>query len=286
MRTPAYVVALLFASVEKEVKAQCYEEEGGEPIADCTCHESCGTCGYNYDPSYYWECITCAEGQGLELYPEYEDGTGECRVPGVQACYEYEGDTETIPDCECDNTCGTGCGYYDEPNGSYDCIDCIDGLVLYDLYIDGTGRCREPGAEACYENVSDDTPIEGCMCHESCGTSCAGLLYEDLSDIGEGVFEQWPDYEENCVDCVDGLELFPVWEDGTGYCLEPSICYDPDTFEPTETCTCEDNCQECLGDESLGTQNCGVCKNPYGEYYIEDYNDETGTFACPDITMD
>ena len=46
MKTPAFVIAMMFARV-KDVKATCYEAEGVE-LADCTCHESCATCGYSY----------------------------------------------------------------------------------------------------------------------------------------------------------------------------------------------------------------------------------------------
>ena len=284
MRTPPYVIALLFASVKK-VKANCYETEGADPIADCTCHESCGTCGYNFSPTWDSECITCADGQGLELYPEYDDGTGYCKVPGVQACYEYEGAETPIEGCECDITCGTaGCGYTenedgDDPTYPWNCIDCADGLVLYNTYEDGTGTCRIPGPENCLAEVGDETPIEGCMCHETCGTSCGYNKFP-----GEP-FEEWPDYEYDCMDCPDGLELFAVWDDGTGYCLEPSICYDPVSGEPSEACTCEDNCAACLGDADLGTENCGVCKDEYYGELVET-NAEFETGYCVDFDMD
>ena len=67
MKTPAMVIAMMFAKV-KDVKATCYAEEGIE-MADCACHESCATCGYNLWPVYDYECITCVEGAGIELLP-------------------------------------------------------------------------------------------------------------------------------------------------------------------------------------------------------------------------
>ena len=80
MKTRAFVIALLFASVKK-VKATCYAEEGGEPIENCTCDESCATCGYDGWPTETDQCLTCAE--GLTHYEEWSDGTGYCRVAGV-----------------------------------------------------------------------------------------------------------------------------------------------------------------------------------------------------------
>jgi hypothetical protein len=130
----------------------------------------------------------------------------------------------------------------------YDCIDCIDGLVLYNILEDGTGKCRVPGPEACYENVGDETTIEGCMCHESCGTSCAGAYAFDFTMYGDDYYiEVWPDLEENCVDCPEGFELFPVWEDGTGFCLEPSVCRLANG--EVSFCTCNENCHDCYGGE-------------------------------------
>jgi len=251
MRSPAFVIALLFADSIKKVKATCYSEVGGEPIADCTCHESCGTCGYNDEPIWDSECITCADGSGFELYPDYDDGTGYCRVPPNEACYEYEGAETPIEGCECDETCGTaGCGYNDDPTSYDSCLDCIDSLVLSIQYEDGTGLCRIPGPELCLEAVGDETPIEGCMCHETCGTSCGYTRYPG------DMFEEWPESDYDCMDCAEGLELFAVWADGTGYCLEPSVCYDPESMDPSDTCTCEDNCAQCEDVADLGTENC------------------------------
>lgn len=67
------------------------------------------------------------------------------------------------------------------------------------------------------------------------------------------------------MDCIDGLELFPVWDDGTGFCHEPSICLNGNTMEPSDECTCEENCLKC---GSVGgflythdaPNNCSQCK--------------------------
>ena len=141
MKSPSFIISILFAGV----KASCYNEEGGEPIADCVCHETCATCGYYAEPTYSDECITCAEGQGFELFPVYDDGTGSCRVPGPELCYENEGDETPIEGCKCHNTCGTGgCGYNDEPTWDSECIDCAEGLEFVEYWSDGSGYCLEP----------------------------------------------------------------------------------------------------------------------------------------------
>ena len=98
---------------------------------------------------------------------------------------------------------------------------------------------------------------------------------------------EWPDEMHDCVDCADGLELFAVWADGTGYCLEPSVCKDYDTEEPITdgSCTCADNCKKCYAlDASIGAQNCAICKDYYAEYYVEFPSDFTEyyTVECPD----
>jgi len=90
------------------------------------------------------------------------------------------------------------------------------------------------------------------MCHPTCGTSCAGSKF---TDIPLSEMHEWPDEMHDCVDCADGLELFAVWADGTGYCLEPSVCKDYDTEEPITdgSCTCADNCKKCYAlDASIG----------------------------------
>ena len=239
MKTPAFVIALLFASIKK-VKASCYSVVDGNAINNCACHESCGTCGYNLHPTSDSECITCTD--GLELYPEYDDGTGYCKMPGVEACYEYQySNDDPIEGCQCHNTCGTGCGYSDDPTGEDDCIDCADGLELSVQYDDGTGSCRIPGPELCYEDYYDEEQIDGCMCHHTCGTACGYTKF-----LGEPCeFKTKEAYD--CLDCAEGLELFEVWYDGTGYCLEPSVCLDNETFEPRtdDSCICQDNCAEC-----------------------------------------
>ena len=76
MKTQAWVIAMLFATEFKKVKANCFETEGGEPIADCVCHETCGTCGYGTDPTGMLDCLTCIN-DDYTHYESYEnDGSG------------------------------------------------------------------------------------------------------------------------------------------------------------------------------------------------------------------
>ena len=210
MRTPGYIIALLFASSSiKKVKASCFAEEGGEAIADCTCHESCATCGYSGAPTASSECITC-EGEGIELFPYWEDGTGYRNTPGPENCLADFGDETPMEDCQCHFTCGTACGYL------------------------------------------PDFPEE---------------FSEEYAE--ELAAEFIPDTEFHCIDCADGLTLYPMWEDGSGVCHGPQQCTDGttgETADASESCACEDNCQQCGSEGDLGMfeaapNNCIMCKN-------------------------
>ena len=233
MRTPGYIIALLFASSSiKKVKASCYAEEGGEAIADCVCHESCATCGYSEDPSAdETSCITCAPGEGIELIAYWEDGTGYCNVPGPDNCLAAVGDETPMEDCQCHHTCGTACGYV------------ID--------------------------VPDSIPEE----------------YAD-----EFAAEFSPDTEFHCIDCVDGLTLYPMWEDGSGVCHGPQQCMDGTTFESADAsaeCACEDNCQMCGGQGDLfeaAPNNCIVCKSSITQPTLS--SDVAMAGYCEDVSMD
>ena len=56
----------------------CYENEADDSsIADCTCHESCGACGYAEDPTGYDSCLTCSD-PTYEVNPVNSDGSGDC----------------------------------------------------------------------------------------------------------------------------------------------------------------------------------------------------------------
>jgi hypothetical protein len=64
-----------------EIKADgCWEDEDDDLEdynSDCTCHESCGACGYNDDPTDYDDCLTCSD-PTFEVNPIYADGSGDC----------------------------------------------------------------------------------------------------------------------------------------------------------------------------------------------------------------
>ena len=54
----------------------CFDEDR-VGIADCECHETCATCGFDSDPTGKKDCITCADGDDVK--PFYADGTGTCK---------------------------------------------------------------------------------------------------------------------------------------------------------------------------------------------------------------
>ena len=193
MKTPAFVIALMFARV-KDVKATCYAEEGVEFSGDCTCHESCATCGYDaeYGPETDSDCITCADGAGIELIPYWEDGTGYCAIPGPENCLAAPGDETPIEGCQCHHTCGTTCGYSFElpedfpeeyaeeiegefsPDSEMHCVDCTDGFTLYPMWEDGSGVCLGP--QQCMDgNTGATADAAGdCVCEDNCQMCCVG----------------------------------------------------------------------------------------------------------------
>ena len=67
----------------------CYGAPGAEEAIDgCTCHVSCGSCGYKADPTGYDNCITCKD--GLVKTWVWDDGTGTCSIPD-SACPTQSG---------------------------------------------------------------------------------------------------------------------------------------------------------------------------------------------------
>ena len=55
--------------------ATCFSDPG-VAIANCECHETCATCGFNDEPTKKKDCITCAS--GVAVTPYFDDGTGTC----------------------------------------------------------------------------------------------------------------------------------------------------------------------------------------------------------------
>ena len=100
----------------------------------------------------------------------------------------------------------------------------------------------------------------------------------------------------HCVDCIDGLTLYPVWEDGSGICLEAQQCMDGSTGETAESggdCVCEDNCLMCCMGGGICDQEapntCILCKNPFTMHSgmnMEDMESSTMTGACVDVSAD
>ena len=114
---------------------------------------------------------------------------------------------EYVPGCECHDTCGTACGYYDWPDANDDCIDCKPGRTLNAIYSDGTGYCVEDSHVAdtgCFDGNMNK--IEGCECHESCGVG------------GSCGYYSWPTDYDDCINCPAGSTLYAIYSDGTGYC--------------------------------------------------------------------
>lgn len=135
-----------------EEQGTCMNDDGSV-LDGCTCHPSCGSCGYHvaaYDafapcetcdwPATEFDCLTCRD--GLVKINLFDDGTGSCVAPQTPQCFsEYGG--EAIDGCECFPACAS-CGYKDTPTGPDMCIACQQGLTLNARYDDGTGSCDPP----------------------------------------------------------------------------------------------------------------------------------------------
>lgn len=138
-------------------------------MSDCTCHESCGSCGYSEDPTGSDDCLTCSD-------PIYEF------VPRGDVCM----DDESVSDLY-DYTCSF---YNDEPElcGYYDTEDfmaireCCVCRGINDAGGDMTasaGSCVVDGMiHGCY-GYPFDSIFEACECHESCGA--CGYYYDPQS---------------------------------------------------------------------------------------------------------
>jgi hypothetical protein len=156
-----------------EKMSGCYNGDGDyydvASISDCTCHDSCGACGYGSDPTGSTDCISCSD-PTYEVNPVNEDGTGECVKIPKSGCYETEGDEASIADCTCHESCGA-CGYGSDPTGSTDCISACSNPTyeVNPVNEDGTGECVKIPKSGCYETEGDEASIADCVCHETCG---------------------------------------------------------------------------------------------------------------------
>jgi len=238
------------------------------PIDDCECDPSCASCGYYDSPTEPADCITCADGSNV--IPFYDDGTGFCsgRAPeDDDGCYRQPGVPIARRDCKCDPSCKS-CGYNAKPTLPSDCIICADGSEVKPAYSDGTGYCGptpDPMSDAgCFLN--DLVMIPNCKCHPSC-KSCG--------------YTSDPTSAADCITCIDGSEVNPVYGDGTGTCgptpnpLTDSGCFeDPGTW--LADCKCDPSCKSCgYYEQPSQPDDCITCAD--GSEVTPVYGDGTGT---------
>ena len=263
----AFLGLLLAMATLPYAGATCFLEPGVD-IPGCTCHPSCGTCGYTPDPTSEVDCVTCADPL-LSVLPVFPDLTGVCRDlsdPSVVAAtaaatcqIALTWDTllpipSLDPACACASTCGpAGCGYYDCPSTPVDCIDCAPGLILREIFEDGTGFCQDPsvpvldnqGESLCLAQKVDGSvePILPCDCDPSC--KVCGYAQEFVEVVQNFVNGQFisvnitvlgepPTAPTQCIVCADGGTLLSL--DGeTGICIHEDAGYD-DIEHGTEFC--------------------------------------------------
>ena len=62
--------------------SECFSEEAGKAVHNCSCHESCGSCGYRSSPTGPADCISCK--QGYSFLSNGDNTTaGECIPMGA-----------------------------------------------------------------------------------------------------------------------------------------------------------------------------------------------------------
>jgi hypothetical protein len=67
-------------------QVRCYEEAGGPPLAGCSCHESCQTCGYSTHPITANDCLSCRD-PSMVVNAVDENGRGTCSyTPCIAFC--------------------------------------------------------------------------------------------------------------------------------------------------------------------------------------------------------
>ena len=144
---------------EAEGASQCFKSKKDKnPIANCRCHSSCGSCGYNNNPVRDIDCITCAK-DDVNVDSIFGDGTGRCLEKATKEtgssgrCFQNKNDLrqgKAIKNCSCHSSCNN-CGFFGRPNREIDCIDCSQkGTSVEAVFGDGTGICRSKNAADSY----------------------------------------------------------------------------------------------------------------------------------------
>merc|ERR1712176_43965 len=91
------------------------------------------------------------------------------------------------------------------------------------------------GSSTCYSD-EEGTVIPGCVCHPSCA-SC-------------GYYAN-PKCAVDCIECADPSDSLTVeWDDGTGYCGEPTNTTDPDCIFSSSSSSSSSTSSEDSGGDS------------------------------------
>merc|ERR1711998_463132 len=178
--------------------------------------------------------------QDTQEYPCWTDGSlgdGFCNEDcNIAECRYDAGDCQTPPDPDIDPDTDTDMDTDDASTDS-----------------EATGSVG-----SCYE-FSDDagSQIQGCDCYETCG------------DCG---YSDSPTDPTDCINCADGSDVVPIYEDGTGCCGQG--CYASGLLEG-DTCSSTDVCSLmldlfCKPDENLVASHCTQCPESCEETYPPD----------------
>jgi len=203
----------------------CYSEVGGEPIEDCTCHESCGSCGYGPSPTTANDCLSCLD--QLTIFKIYPNGTGMCLARPID---------EPAPN--------SGCYWWPEHYFDHN----LDGhSVIPHAPHPPLSNCR------CHHTCAD------CGYAMDYSTQKITSDHQPIPDDPAAV-AMVNDNPHACLTCKAPLVLAdsdPYHQNGaTGRCVPEGLCINPHTRDAVPNCFCHPSCVECLGP---GIDQCTSC---------------------------
>ena len=124
----------------------------GVGVPDCSCHETCLTCGYSDEPHDSNDCIACVDGS--VVVPVFSDGTGTCGGAGDGDGFEAAGcQSEYATLLSCYETHGGGEDVDEEDDGDGEDDDILVSCEAYEFYT----------AFICFDLLSSDTDDGACL---------------------------------------------------------------------------------------------------------------------------
>ena len=135
MKKLLVILSLMLVSIK--AAGNCYSDPD-TLVVNCDCDASCDDCGYGFDPTGPNDCLGCADESHILFGKAYMTG-GFCAEPDEESdCQTEEG--WGVPGCFCEYPCNT-CVHWGGSTRETDCLDCLDGLHLTEMWSDNSGFC-------------------------------------------------------------------------------------------------------------------------------------------------